>query len=59
MDLPLPLCRLEGSAMSGFWDRIGLELRRPNRQTVVGFVLAWVCVIVIVLLTMWLARIGT
>ena len=45
--------------MSGFWDRIGLELRRPNRQTVVGFVLAWVCVIVIVLLTMWLARIGT
>ena len=45
--------------MSGFWGRIGLELRRPNRQTVVGFVLAWVCVIVIVFLTMWLARIGT
>jgi len=44
--------------MSTFLNRIGLELRRPSRQTVVGFVLAWVCVIVIVVLTMWLARIG-
>ena len=41
-----------------FLDRIGLVLRRPSRQTVVGFVVAWVGVIVIVLLTIWLAKIG-
>ena len=45
--------------MSTFLNRIGLELRRPSRQTVVGFVLAWVCVLAIVLFTMWMARIGT
>ena len=38
--------------------RLGLELRRPSRQTVGGFVLAWVCVIAIVLLTVWLAGLG-
>lgn len=39
--------------------RAGLEIPRPGRQTVWGFVLAWACVLAIVLLTMWLARIGT
>ncbi len=38
--------------------RLGLEVRRPSRQTVGGFILAWGCVIAIVLLTMWLASIG-
>ena len=37
---------------------LDLEIRKPNRQTVVGFIVAWVCVIVIMLLTMFIARIG-
>lgn len=37
---------------------LGLEIRKPNREAVVGFVLAWVCVLVIMGLTMILARIG-
>jgi len=41
------------------FQRMGLEIRRPNRQTIFGFVLAWFCVLAIVLLTMWLARIGS
>ena len=36
----------------------GLEIRKPNQQTVVGFIVAWVCVIAIMLLTMFIARIG-
>ncbi len=35
-----------------------LEIRKPNRQTVVGFIVAWVCVIAIMLMTMLIARIG-
>lgn len=35
-----------------------LEIRKPNKETVVGFVVTWVCVIAIVLLTMLLVRIG-
>ncbi len=35
-----------------------LEIRKPSRQTAVGFLVAWVCVIAIILLTMLLARIG-
>jgi len=41
-----------------FLKRAGLEIRRPSGQTIWGFVLAWVCVLAIVLLTVWLARIG-
>lgn len=37
---------------------LDLEIRKPNRQTVVGFIVAWVCVIAIMLLTMLIARIG-
>ena len=36
----------------------GLEIPRPSRQTIWGFVLAWGVVLVIVLVTMWLARVG-
>jgi len=36
----------------------GLEIKKPNKETVVGFVLAWVCVLVIMGLTMILAGIG-
>jgi len=39
--------------------RAGLEIPRPGRQTVWGFILAWVGVVAIILVTMWLARIGT
>lgn len=35
-----------------------LEIRKPNQQTVVGFIVACVCVIAIMLLTMFIARIG-
>ena len=35
-----------------------LEIRKPSRQTVVGFIVAWVIVIVIMLLTMVIAQIG-
>ena len=36
----------------------GLEIRKPSRQTIVGFLVAWVFVIGIIFLTMVLARIG-
>jgi hypothetical protein len=36
----------------------GLEIRKPNKETVVGFVVAWICVFAIMGLTMILARIG-
>lgn len=36
----------------------GLEIRKPNKETVVGFVVAWICVLAIMGLTMILARIG-
>ena len=36
----------------------GLEFSKPSRQTVVGFLLAWVCVIAIILFTLFLVRIG-
>tara|TARA_Y100000588_G_scaffold354806_2_gene409406 strand:+ start:7312 stop:7431 length:120 start_codon:yes stop_codon:yes gene_type:complete len=35
-----------------------LEIRKPNRQTVIGFIVAWVCVIAIMVLTMVIAQIG-
>ena len=35
-----------------------LEIRKPNRQTVIGFIVAWVCVIAIIVLTMVIAQIG-
>ncbi len=35
-----------------------LEIRKPSKETVVGFIVAWICVIGIVLLTMVLVRIG-
>ena len=41
-----------------FLKRTGLELRRPSRQTVSGFILAWIFVLAMVLLTLWLARLG-
>ncbi len=41
-----------------FLKRTGLELRRPSRQTVWGFIFAWVFVLLMVLLTVWLARLG-
>ena len=34
------------------------EIRKPSRQTVVGFIVAWVVVIGIMLLTMVIAQIG-
>lgn len=37
----------------------GLEISKPSKQTVVGFVLAWACVIAIILFTLYLVRIGT
>ena len=37
------------------WD---LELRKPSKQTVVGFVVAWLGVIGIILLTLFVVRIG-
>jgi len=37
---------------------LGLEIQRPNRQTVVGFIVTWVCVIVLMLLTLVVTRIG-
>ena len=37
------------------WD---LEVSKPSKQTVVGFLLAWVCVIAIILFTLFLVRIG-
>ena len=36
-----------------------LEIRKPNRQTVVGFIVAWVCVLLIMGLTMFIAKIGS
>ncbi len=37
------------------WD---LEIRRPSKQSVVGFVVAWLGVIAIILLTLFVVRIG-
>ena len=37
------------------WD---LEISKPSKQTVVGFLLAWACVIAIILFTLYLVRIG-
>ena len=37
------------------WD---LEFRKPSKQTVVGFVVAWLGVIGIILLTLFVVRIG-
>ena len=36
----------------------GLEIRKPSRETVVGFVVAWVVVVFIMLLTLFIAQIG-
>jgi hypothetical protein len=36
-----------------------LELYRPNRVTWVGFIVAWVIVIAIITVTLFLARIGS
>jgi hypothetical protein len=43
----------------GLLQRMGLEIRRPSRQTAYGFIAAWGCVLAIVLLTVWLRSIGT
>ena len=45
--------------MKGGVIMLDLEIRKPNRETVVGFIVAWICVVAIVLLTMALVRIGT
>lgn len=37
------------------WD---LEISKPSKQTVVGFLLAWACVIAIILFTLYLVQIG-
>lgn len=37
------------------WD---LEISKPSKQTVVGFLLAWACVIAIILFTLCLVQIG-
>ena len=37
------------------WD---LEIRKPNKETVVGFIVAWVCVAIVMLLTLFIAQIG-
>jgi len=36
----------------------GLEIRKPARETVAGFFIAWVCVIAIMLFTLLLVKIG-
>ena len=38
---------------------LGLEIRKPSKETVVGFIVAWICVIGIIFLTLALVRIGT
>jgi hypothetical protein len=40
-------------------QRIGLEIRLPSRQTTIGFVVAWLWVAAIVMLTVWLRGIGS
>lgn len=35
-----------------------LEIRKPSREAIVGFVLTWVCVVLIMLLTLVVTRIG-
>jgi CDP-diglyceride synthetase len=35
-----------------------LEIRKPDKETVVGFIVAWVCVLLVMLLTMYIAQIG-
>ena len=36
----------------------GLEISKPSKQTMVGFLLAWACVIAIILFTLYLVQIG-
>ena len=36
----------------------GLEIRKPSRETVIGFIVTWICVIGIIFLTLALVRIG-
>lgn len=38
------------------WD---LEIRKPSTQSVVGFLVAWLCTIAIILLTLFIVRIGS
>ncbi len=35
-----------------------LEIRKPNKETVIGFIVAWVCVAMIMIFTMLIAQIG-
>ncbi len=35
-----------------------LEIRKPNKETVVGFIVAWICVLCVIFLTMYIAQIG-
>jgi len=46
------------NSQRGLLQVLGLELRRPSRQTVYGFAAAWACVLAIVLGTVWLRSIG-
>ena len=36
----------------------GLEIRKPSRETVIGFIITWICVIGIIFFTLALVRIG-
>ena len=36
----------------------GLEIRKPSKQSVIGFAVAWLCVLAIILLTLVVVRIG-
>ncbi len=36
----------------------GLEIRKPSKETVIGFIVTWICVIGIIFLTLALVRIG-
>ena len=49
---------MPGKGLPGGSPMLGLEIRKPNRQTVVGFIIAWIVVIFVMLLTMFIARIG-
>ena len=35
-----------------------LEIRKPSKETVIGFIVTWICVIGIIFLTLALVRIG-
>ena len=47
-----------GSSGTNGGAMFDLEIRKPSKQTVVGFVIGWVCVICIMLLTTLIARVG-